>query len=151
MPAFHGFALRVGGYPLGMSLHHRPAKGLPARQAAPATPHHQAIRCVTGLLIGLLPLIANAATPAARTSPTMARAVGCLIEPDRVADIGSQVVGLIEGLHVERGDTVRAGQTLVTLRGDIERANVVVADTRSLVDAYILAAQASLDLAESRT
>ncbi len=80
----------------------------------------------------------------------MARAVGCLIEPDRVADIGSQVVGLIERLHVDRGDAVRRGQTLVTLRGDIERANVVVADTRSQVDADILAAKASLDLADQK-
>lgn len=78
---------------------------------------------------------------------SMARAVGCLIEPDRVADVGSQVVGLVERLHVERGDTVKAGQTLVTLRNDIERANVGVADTRAKVDAEILAAKASLDLA----
>lgn len=80
----------------------------------------------------------------------MAHAVGCLIEPDRVADIGSQVVGLIERLHVDRGDAVRRGQTLVTLRGDIERANVVVADTRSQVDADILAARASLELADQK-
>ena len=80
----------------------------------------------------------------------MARAVGCLIEPDRVADVGSQVVGLVEQLHVDRGDTVKRGQTLVSLRADIERANVVVADTRSRVNADVLAAQASLDLAEQK-
>lgn len=94
------------------------------------------------------PLALLAAPPAA--SSTMARAVGCLIEPDRVADVGSQVVGLVERLHVERGDVVKAGQNLVSLRSDIERANVGVADSRARVDAEILAAKASLDLAQQK-
>lgn len=95
----------------------------------------------------LLPPLAWGAPPSARTGTSMARAVGCLIEPDRVADVGSQVVGVVERLHVERGDNVKAGQSLVTLRGDVERANMGVADTRARVDAEILAARASLDLA----
>ncbi len=99
---------------------------------------------IASLLLAPLPLLA------APVATSMARAVGCLIEPDRVADIGSQVVGLVDRLHVERGDTVKAGQTLVTLRSDIERANVGVADTRSRVEAEILAAKASLDLAEQK-
>ena len=97
-----------------------------------------------------MPALVLAAPPVASNSPSMARAVGCLIEPDRVADVGSQVVGLIEQLHVDRGDTVKRGQSLVSLRADIERANVVVADTRSRVDADVLAAKASLDLAEQK-
>ncbi len=105
------------------------------------------LRCKQHLWIAallLVPLPLLAAPPA---GSTMGRAVGCLIEPDRVADVGSQVVGLVQRLHVERGDTVKAGQTLVTLRSDIESANVGVADTRAKVDAEILAARASLDLA----
>jgi membrane fusion protein, heavy metal efflux system len=97
---------------------------------------------LTALLLAPMPLLA---APAATSS--MARAVGCLIEPDRVADVGSQVVGVVERLYVERGDTVKAGQNLVSLRNDIERANVSVADTRARVDAEVLAAKASLDLA----
>ncbi len=80
----------------------------------------------------------------------MARAVGCLIEPDRVADVGSQVVGLVERLHVDRGDTVRRGQTLVTCAPTSNAPTWCVADTRSRVDADVLAAQASLDLAEQK-
>ncbi len=98
--------------------------------------------CFAALLVAPLTLLA-----AAPSGSSMARAVGCLIEPDRIAEVGSQVVGLVERLHVQRGDTVKAGQTLVTLRNDIERANVGVADTRSRVDAEILAAKASLHLA----
>ncbi len=80
----------------------------------------------------------------------MAKTVGCLIEPDRVADIGSQVIGVVERVHVERGDTVKKGQTLIALRSDVERANVAVAATRSRVNAEVLAAKASLDLAEQK-
>lgn len=95
----------------------------------------------------LLPIMVHGTTPPARSNAGMSRAVGCLIEPDRVADVGSQVVGLVERIHVERGDNVRAGQSLVTLRGEVERANLGVAQTRARVDAEILAARASLDLA----
>jgi multidrug efflux pump subunit AcrA (membrane-fusion protein) len=64
--------------------------------------------------------------------------MGCLIEPDRVADVGSQVVGLVERLHVERGARVAAGQLLVSLRADVERANARAAQTRSRADAATL-------------
>jgi RND family efflux transporter MFP subunit len=76
--------------------------------------------------------------------------MGCLIEPDRVAEVGSQVVGLVERLNVERGDLVAAGQPLVTLRADVERANANAASTRSRIDADVLAAKASLELAEQK-
>jgi membrane fusion protein, heavy metal efflux system len=76
--------------------------------------------------------------------------MGCLIEPDRSAEVGSQVVGLVERLSVERGDLVAAGQPLLTLRADVERANAGAAETRSRIDADVLAAKASLDLAEQK-
>ena len=134
-----------------MDTDFRVASNFDFRASQPASASLQALRhVVVGLLVGMLPLALLAAPPAARAAPTMAKVVGCLIEPDRVADIGSQVVGLVERLHVQRGDTVRRGQNLVTLRADVERANVGVADTRSKVDAEVLAARASLDLAEQK-
>lgn len=105
-------------------------------------PWRDSPRLLLALILAPIPLLA-----APPVTSEMSRAVGCLIEPDRVADVGSQVVGLVQRLYVERGDTVKAGQTLVTLRNDIESANVGVADTRAKVDAEILAAKASLDLA----
>lgn len=117
---------------------------------SPPAPLRSPAACPLALLLAtqlLLPPQTWGATPSARTGMSMARAVGCLIEPDRVADIGSQVVGVVERLHVERGDSVRAGQNLVTLRSDVERANMGVADTRARVDAEVLAARASLELA----
>ncbi len=92
------------------------------------------------------------APPSTRVAPPTpaAKSLGCLIEPDRVAEIGSQVVGVVERLNVERGQVVTAGQTLLTLRADVERANAGAADTRSRIDADILATQAGLDLADQK-
>ena len=80
----------------------------------------------------------------------MLKPLGCLIEPDRVAEVGSQVVGLVERLNVERGDSVAAGQPLLTLRADVERANASAAGTRSRVDADVLAAKAGFELAQQK-
>ena len=60
-----------------------------------------------------------------------AQPLGCLIEPFRVADVGSPVTGVIESMQVERGDRVVKGQALATLRADVERAAVGVAYNRA--------------------
>lgn len=76
--------------------------------------------------------------------------LGCLIEPDRVADVGSQVVGLVQRIRADRGDEVHAGKALVFLRADVERANVVVTNTRAQIRADVKAARAALKLAEQK-
>lgn len=73
--------------------------------------------------------------------------LGCLIEPDRIAEIGSQVIGIVDQVKVERGDVVKKGQVLATLRADVERASVQVANTRSQVEAEVRSAEANLKLA----
>jgi RND family efflux transporter MFP subunit len=89
-----------------------------------------------------------AGVPPSNTSS--ARSFGCLIEPDRITDVGSQVIGVVEQLKVERGDSVRAGQPLMTLRSEVERANANVAGTRARIDADVRAAETSLTLAEQK-
>lgn len=86
----------------------------------------------------LLPFLVHAAQP-----------LGCLIEPDRIAEIGSPVVGVVESVLVERGDVVRKGQALATLRADVERASVDVANSRSSAIAEVRAAEANLKLAQA--
>lgn len=83
-------------------------------------------------------------------APPAAKPLACLIEPDRIADIGSQVVGLVDRIHVERGDAVVSGQPLLSLRADVERANIGVAERRAAIDADVRAADASLDLAQQK-
>jgi membrane fusion protein, heavy metal efflux system len=74
--------------------------------------------------------------------------LGCLIEPEQVAEVGSQVIGVTESVLVERGDFVKKGQVLATLRSDVERASVEVAKTRSQLEADVNTAEANFRLAQ---
>jgi RND family efflux transporter MFP subunit len=100
---------------------------------------------LVALAIALTPAAAWAQTTRAAKQP-----VGCLIGPERVADIGSPVVGVVAAMKVDTGDEVRAGQVLVELRSDVESANVQAASARSIIDADERAAQANLELTQQR-
>src|SRR5581483_9023693 len=111
------------------------------------------VRCLTGDrsvgVRGFCLRIVFAAGCAAYAS-VHAEALGCLIEPDRVAEIGAQSVGVIEKLKVERGDEVRQGQLLARLSADVERASVAVAEARARTEAELHAAIAANELAQSK-
>ncbi len=77
-------------------------------------------------------------------------AVGCLIGPERTADIGSPVTGVIAAIRVERGDAVHKGQVLALLEQDVERANWQAAVVRSGIDADLRSAEANYALARER-
>jgi RND family efflux transporter MFP subunit len=91
--------------------------------------HRTLLSCLTAL---------GFAAPAAA-----APALGCLIEPDRVADVGSPVVAVIDSVEVERGQTVRKGQVLVILRAGVERAAFDAARTRADANADLNATAAN--------
>jgi RND family efflux transporter MFP subunit len=76
--------------------------------------------------------------------------ISCLISPNRIADIGSPVTGIVERITVDVGDSVRQGQTLVTLRSEVESAGERAAHARWSVDAEVRASEASLELARQR-
>ncbi len=94
-------------------------------------------------LLLALPLLA--APGLAATQP-----LGCLISPEQVADVGSQVIGVIDAVHVDRGDVVKKGQIVATLRADVERAALGVARSKADADAEMRAATANRDLAKQR-
>lgn len=98
------------------------------------------------LLAALAPAVA-AQTPAL---PGASLPLACLILPDRVADVGSPVLGVVEQVLVERGDNVAKGQVLARLRAEVERASVGVARTRVDAQGEIAAAKAAYDLAEQK-
>lgn len=79
-----------------------------------------------------------------------AQPLGCLIEPFRISDIGSPVIGVIETTLVERGDRVVAGQPLVILRADVERHSVAVAASRAQAIGDLQGAQATAELARQK-
>jgi RND family efflux transporter MFP subunit len=110
----------------------------PVRFKAPARGNTYRLRSMAGLLL-LLCGQAVAQQP-----------LGCLIEPDAVAEVGSQVVGVIESMKVERGQRVRKGEVIALLRADVERAALGVARSRSEAVADIQAAAANATFAKQR-
>ncbi len=76
--------------------------------------------------------------------------LGCLIEPDRVADVGTQSTGVLASVDVERGDEVAAGQVLARLSAQVERASVSVAEIKAKAEAEALQAQAAYELAQRK-
>ncbi len=74
--------------------------------------------------------------------------LACLIEPDKVAEVGAQVIGVLDKVTVERGDIVKAGQVVAQLKSDVERASVDVAEVRARADAELKAAVAAAELAQ---
>jgi len=101
-------------------------------------------------LATLLPCAAHAqaAAPTSLTAPTPMLA--CLILPDKTADIGSPVVGVVESVDVDRGDFVKKGQVLATLRAEVERANSSVVRSRADSEAELRGAVAGRDLAQQK-
>lgn len=90
--------------------------------------------------------VAGALLPAA----ALAQALGCLIEPFRVSEVGSPTIGVIETTAVERGERVRAGQVLATLRADVERQSLAVAQSKAQAVGELRAAEANAELARQK-
>ena len=51
----------------------------------------------------------------------------CLLEPSLTLDLASQEPGIVERVLVDRGDHVAAGQAVILLKSDVERAAVDLA------------------------
>jgi RND family efflux transporter MFP subunit len=95
-------------------------------------------------------VIAAAATACHAGLVWSAQPIGCIIEPDRVAEVGSPVIGVIQSILVERGDRVRKGQIVALLRNDVERAALGLAQSRAQIDAEAQQAIANHKLALQR-
>lgn len=54
----------------------------------------------------------------------------CLVEPNELVQYSSQVPGILEKVLVERGETVRRGQTLARLKAGLQEAAVELAQAR---------------------
>lgn len=106
-------------------------------------------RALAALPLAALSMLAAAQAPEPTALPPAAL-LACLIQPHRVADIGSPVVGVVESVEVERGDTVRKGQVLARLRAEVERANSSVVRSRADSEADLRGAVASRDLARQK-
>jgi RND family efflux transporter MFP subunit len=87
---------------------------------------------------------------AALSGVARAEPLGCLIQPFQEAEIGSQVVGVLEKVNVERGDLVKKGQPLAQLQSDVERAALLAAKSKADATAELQAAASNNDFAQKK-
>jgi membrane fusion protein, heavy metal efflux system len=88
----------------------------------------------------------SAASTIPATSTT--QPLGCIIEPEKQAEVGSPLTGVVDSVLVDRGAPIKKGQILAMMRAEVERANVESARSRAGADAEILAASANRDVAK---
>ena len=95
-----------------------------------------ALRLATALLIG---------SAAAGVQAQQLPALDCVINPHKVFDIGSQVRGVLETVHPERGEYVEQGQVIAELDAGVERAAMAVAQARAEISSEMLLGKLNLE------
>ncbi len=73
-----------------------------------------------------------------------------LIEPYMVVNVGSPVPGILETIKVDRGDMVKKGQVLATLKSGVERATMQLARSRAEMKSAIKAREARLKFSQRK-
>lgn len=74
----------------------------------------------------------------------------CVIEPNQLVEISSAVSGVIDKMTVRRGDFVKKGQILATLKSRIEQATVELASARAERNQAIMAKAARSEFTKRR-
>lgn len=95
-------------------------------------------RFLVGVLASLAPVIAFASS------------FECLIEPWQVVDIRSPADGVIASIPVSRGQVIQLGQTLVTLRSEVETESVNSARHRLSREGQMASVQNRLSYASKK-
>jgi RND family efflux transporter MFP subunit len=70
--------------------------------------------------------------------------LACIMKPYMEVSIGSPVEGMIQTVHVERGDWVTKGQAVVALEASVEKATVALAKAKAEAEATIKSTQAKM-------
>jgi RND family efflux transporter MFP subunit len=76
--------------------------------------------------------------------------VDCLIEPRRSVEIRSAATGLIARVPVQRGDLVKAGQVLVEIDADLDKASAEVAGYRTRMAGARRMAEARVEFSDGK-
>lgn len=74
----------------------------------------------------------------------------CVIEPAETVKLGSPVTGVIQAIHVERGDLIEAGDAVADLESSVERAGANLARARTQLQGAIKSREASYELGQRR-
>jgi RND family efflux transporter MFP subunit len=77
-------------------------------------------------------------------------AFDCLVEPMQAIDVSSPVVGLLDKVHVRRGDRVTRGQVLATLESRAEQAATDLARYKSQAAGPTQSAQNKIEFSQRK-
>lgn len=89
------------------------------------------IRQTRSWLLASAAILSWVVGPAPVLSQDINETYDCVIEPHKVVEVGSSADGVLESVEVKRGDLVQAGQTLATIKADVERVSVELARTKA--------------------
>ncbi len=70
--------------------------------------------------------------------------LACIMKPYLEVSVGAPVDGVIQQVHVDRGDWVTKGQAVVTLEASVEKATVDLAKAKADAEAAIKSTQAKV-------
>lgn len=70
--------------------------------------------------------------------------LACIVKPYMEVSVGTPVEGIIQQVHVDRGDWVTKGQAVVTLEASVEKATVDLAKAKADGEATIKGTQAKI-------
>jgi RND family efflux transporter MFP subunit len=84
------------------------------------------------------------------SAASIAAEFDCVLEPRQIVDIRSPATGLIERITVDRGQSVRAGQVLVSLDTGQDRAALDLARQRATMEGAIRSGESRLDFANAK-
>lgn len=79
-----------------------------------------------------------------------AQSLDCVIEPNAVVDVGSDVEGVLDKVLVDQGDLVRQGQPIAQLESSLQEVAVRIATIQSENDSIIQTNQARVDFGTRR-
>ncbi|MGM9512739.1 efflux RND transporter periplasmic adaptor subunit [Roseateles sp. DB2] len=74
----------------------------------------------------------------------------CMIEPVQVVEVRSPVVGLLESVHVRRGQSVRRGELLVTIESSVEASAATAAQYKAQATGALAQAQAKVNATRAK-
>jgi RND family efflux transporter MFP subunit len=135
------------------------APGLVDRNTAPPLPQKQPPAPIAYVLPPPAPVVdppqeavnpPPSEPPADAPAPDLASRFDCVIEPAEIVELGSPVAGVVQTLHVERGDFVHAGTAVAELESTVERAAVELARARSQMQGALRSREASFALGKRR-
>jgi len=70
--------------------------------------------------------------------------LACVLKPYMEVSVGPPVEGIIQAVHVDRGDWITKGQVIVTLEASVEEATVALAKAKADAEATIKSTQAKM-------